>query len=202
MAIGERYVLRMIMRISAGWDQGVLETIKKNFWFEPKRTETQSVSVVFGLFRETKLIFSVCFGVSDQYRNNRNKPKKVSKKQISIRVSSKQLIFFFFGSDRNKPKLSLFWLFFGQFFAKPNKKIFRFVSVFRTGIKTTETNRTYGMGNQRGLYFNKFAAVSFGLLFVSVVSKHRNSLFRYYSETTKTNILFRIVPKLVSVVSI
>ncbi len=38
-----------------------------------------------------------------------------------------------------------------------------------------------------------------GLLFVSVQSKHRNSLFRYRSETTETNILFRIVPKLVSV---
>jgi hypothetical protein len=34
----------------------------------------------FGLFRETKNHFfrfvSVCFGVSDLYRNNRNKPKK------------------------------------------------------------------------------------------------------------------------------
>ncbi len=35
------------------------------------------------------------------------------------------------------------------------------------------------------------------LLFVSVQSKHRNSLFRYRSEKTKTNILFQIVPKLV-----
>ncbi len=38
-----------------------------------------------------------------------------------------------------------------------------------------------------------------GLLFVSVQSKHRNSLFRYRSETIETNVLFRIVPKLVSV---
>jgi hypothetical protein len=38
-----------------------------------------------------------------------------------------------------------------------------------------------------------------GLLFVSVLSEHRNSLFRYRSETTETNVLFRIVPKLVSV---
>ncbi len=41
--------------------------------------------------------------------------------------------------------------------------------------------------------------VSVGLLFVSVHSKHQNSLFRYRSETTETNNLFRIVPKLVSV---
>jgi hypothetical protein len=40
---------------------------------------------------------------------------------------------------------------------------------------------------------------SVGLLFVSVQSKHRNSLFRYRSETTETNVLFRIVPKLVLV---
>jgi hypothetical protein len=29
---------------------------------------------------------------------------------------------------------------------------------------------------------------------VSVQSRHRNSLFRYISETTETNVLFRIVP--------
>ncbi len=44
-----------------------------------------------------------------------------------------------------------------------------------------------------------YQTVSVGLLFVSVQSKHRNSLFRYRSETTETNVLFRIVPKLVSV---
>ncbi len=38
--------------------------------------------------------------------------------------------------------------------------------------------------------------VSVALLFVSVQSKHRNSLFRYWTEP---NVLFRIVPKLVSV---
>ncbi len=44
-----------------------------------------------------------------------------------------------------------------------------------------------------------YQSVSVGLLFVSVQSKHRNSLFRYRSETTETNVLFRIVPKLFSV---
>jgi hypothetical protein len=46
-------------------------------------------------------------------------------------------------------------------------------------METTETNRSYGIGNEKGLHFNKFAVVSVGLLFVSVVLKHRNSLFRY-----------------------
>jgi hypothetical protein len=35
--------------------------------------------------------------------------------------------------------------------------------------------------------------------FVSVQSKHRNTLFRYRTETTETNLLFRIDSKLVSV---
>ena len=48
-------------------------------------------------------------------------------------------------------------------------------------------------------HFCLFLFVSVDLLFVSVQSKHRNSLFRYRSETTETNVLFRIVPKLVSV---
>jgi hypothetical protein len=59
------------------------------------------------------------------------------------------------------------------------KGLFWFVPVFRTVIETTETHKTYGIGNKKGLYFNKFAVVSVGLLFVLVVLKHRNSLFRY-----------------------
>jgi hypothetical protein len=48
-------------------------------------------------------------------------------------------------------------------------------------------------------HFCLFRFVSVDLLLVSVQSKHRNSLFRYRSETTETKVLFRIVPKLVSV---
>jgi hypothetical protein len=42
---------------------------------------------------------------------------------------------------RSEPKQDLFWLCFGLFRETNNKK-FRFVSVFRTYIETTETNRT------------------------------------------------------------
>jgi hypothetical protein len=48
-------------------------------------------------------------------------------------------------------------------------------------------------------HFTTYLFVSVDLLLVSVQSKHRNSLFRYRSETTETKVLFRIVPKLVSV---
>jgi hypothetical protein len=129
------------------------------FRFEPKQTENQSVSVVFRFVsRNQKTFFgfiSVCFGVLDWYRNNWNKQnflktnRKNLQKTFSIRGSSKPLIFFL-GLDRNKPKLNLFQLFFGLLFRKTNNfffGLFRFVSMFRTGIKTTEANRTYGMGN-------------------------------------------------------
>ncbi len=47
---------------------------KNYFRFEPKRTETQSVSVVFRFcFTKPKMNFSVCFDVSNMYRNNRKK---------------------------------------------------------------------------------------------------------------------------------
>ncbi len=52
--------------------QGVLETITF-FRFEPKQTETQSVSVVFRfVLRNQQDFCSVFIGVSDRYRNNRN----------------------------------------------------------------------------------------------------------------------------------
>ncbi len=56
------------------------------FLFEPKQTKINLFRLFFGLFRETKkLLFrfvSVCFGVSDWYRNNRNKLKKSQKKVL------------------------------------------------------------------------------------------------------------------------
>ncbi len=71
-------------------NQGVLETIKFFFQFEPKQTETRSVSVVFWFVsRNQKTFFSVCFGwfrcfgpVSKQPKQtelSRNKPKKSPK---------------------------------------------------------------------------------------------------------------------------
>ncbi len=46
-----------------------------------------------------------------------------------------------FGSNQNKPKQDLFRVGFDLFRETKNKK-FLFVSVFRTYIETTETNRT------------------------------------------------------------
>jgi hypothetical protein len=47
---------------------------QKIFSVEPTQTEAQSVSVVSrDVSRNPKNIFSICFIVSDLYRNNRNK---------------------------------------------------------------------------------------------------------------------------------
>jgi hypothetical protein len=61
---------------------------------------------------------------------------------LGFRVSSTQSIFFRFEPKQNETQSVFFGL-----FRETKKHFFRFVSVFRTGIETTETNRTYGMGN-------------------------------------------------------
>jgi hypothetical protein len=59
------------------------------------------------------------------------------------RVSSKQSNFVL-GLNQNKPKLNLFQsvLVVFRFVSRNQEHFFRFVSVFQTGIKATETNRT------------------------------------------------------------
>jgi hypothetical protein len=72
-----------------------------------------------------------------------------------------------FGPVSKQPKqtqLNLFRLFFSVCGSPP--KILSFSpSVFWSGIETTETNKTYGMGNLKGLYFNKICCF-FGWSFV------------------------------------
>ncbi len=46
---------------------------KINFGSNRNKPKQDLFRVCFGLFRETKFFFSVCFGVSNLYRNNRNK---------------------------------------------------------------------------------------------------------------------------------
>jgi hypothetical protein len=76
-------------------------------------------------------------------RNIPNKPETRinSRKVEELGVGCPRNNKFVFRSNRNKPKLNLFWLFF-SLFRKTQKHFFRFVSVFQTGIETTETNRT------------------------------------------------------------
>jgi hypothetical protein len=126
------------------------------FQFKPKQTETQSVPVVFRFVSRNKKTFFFglfwCFGPVSKQRNkqnfletNLNKPKqteKNSKKSFSITGTSKPLIFFL-GSNRNSICFGCFSV---CFFAKPQHFFF---GLFRCSdqYETTETNRTYGMGN-------------------------------------------------------
>jgi hypothetical protein len=61
---------------------------------------------------------------------------------------------FFFGSNRNQPKLNLFRLFFGLF-RETKKHFFRFVSVFRTGIEKNKTNRIFSKQTEK-IYLKNF----------------------------------------------
>jgi hypothetical protein len=150
------------------------------------RTETNRNSICFACFSvcfaKPKIIFSVCFFVSDRYRNNRNKQnfvetnRKNLQKAFSIRGSQKQLIFFL-GSNRNNPELNQFQLFL-CLFSRKQKKFFGLFWCFGPVSNQPKQTELIVWGIKRGLDFNKFAGVSVGLLFVLVVSKHRNSLFR------------------------
>jgi hypothetical protein len=87
---------------------------QSNFFFSSNRNKPNlnPFRLFFDFFRETKKIFlrfvSVCFSVSDRYRNNRNKQnfletnRKNLQKTFSLRGSSKPVIFFFFFSVRTE----------------------------------------------------------------------------------------------------
>jgi hypothetical protein len=72
---------------------------------------------------------------------------------------------------------------------------------FRNKPKQIEKNRETPKFSEKIPKYAPYQTVLVGLLFVWVQSKHRISLFRYRSKITETNVLFRIVLKLVSIVS-
>ena len=92
----------------------------------------------------------------------REKLKSMSKCftfNTQVTVSSKQTKLNF-GSNRNKPKQDLFRVCFGLFRETKNKK-FRFGSVFRTYIETTESNRTVSKQTETTLNFLKNTKICF-----------------------------------------
>jgi hypothetical protein len=106
----------------------------------------------FGLFRETKKhFFSVCFGLFrfvslfrtcvEKNETNRilSKQTKKSPKTVSI-MGVLKTVNFFLGSNRNKPKLNLFQLFFGLVFCETKKF---FCSLFRCfGLVSKQPKQT------------------------------------------------------------
>jgi hypothetical protein len=171
---------------------------QKKFRFEPKQTETRSVSVVFRFVSwNQKQKISVCFGVSNLSRNNCNKQNWNGNKRKQPKIF------------RKIPKYALYQtVSVGLLFVSVQSK--HRISLFRYRTETTETNCfKQTKTNQNKPKHPKFSekrpkyplyhTVLAVLRFVSVQSKHPNSLFLYRIETTETNILFRIVPKLASV---
>ncbi len=103
-------------------------------------------------------------------------------------VSSKQSKFVF-GSNRNKPKLNLFRLFFGLF-RETKKHFFRFVSVFRTGIETNRKNlqKMFSIrGSSKPLIFFSVRtetnqnSICFGCFSVCFFTKPQIFFFRFVS---------------------
>ncbi len=141
------------------------------------------VSVCFAKTKAKKFgLFFVCFGVSNLYRNDQNKPNCF----VTNRTNRNNPKIF-----RKIPKYALFrtvWvgLLFVSVHAKHQNSLFWYWS------ETTETNRTKPKKPENHKFSEKipkyapYQSVSAGLLFVSVQSKHRNSLFWYRSETKQT----------------
>jgi hypothetical protein len=103
----------------------------------------------FGLFRETKKHFyrfvSVFRTSNETTETNRTLLKQTETNQKISKKRSLDRKFFFSVRTETIRNLICFSCFSICFFAK--QKSFWFVSMFRTGLETTETNRTYGMGN-------------------------------------------------------
>jgi hypothetical protein len=113
---------------------------QSNFFFGLNRNKPKLnlFRSFFGLFRETqKKIFSVCFGVSDRYRNNqnkqnfvetnRNKPKKFPKNIIYYRV--RETVNFFSRLEPKQTETQSVSDVFRFAFSRNQQIFFRFVSV-------------------------------------------------------------------------
>ncbi len=114
--------------------------------------------------------------------------KKKSARSYVSRESLKQTKINF-GSNRNK----ICFGFVSVFFMKPKTKNFGLFRCFQPISKQPKQTELFRNKPKQPWIFWKLPkytllqTVWVGLLFVSVQSKHRNSLFRYRSESTKTN---------------
>jgi hypothetical protein len=80
-------------------------------------------NIFFGLLWFVS-VFRISIKTTETNTTLSKQTEKSLKNVFYIRGSSKQLIFVFLGSNRNKPKINLFRLFFGLSYAKPNNFFF------------------------------------------------------------------------------
>jgi hypothetical protein len=136
----------------------VLETKTKNFGSNRNKPILNLFGCFSVCFAKPKNIFSVCFGVSDRYQNNRNKQNFVETnrknllKTFSIRGSSKPFIFFSRFESKQTETRSVSVVFRFAFSRKP-KKFFRFVSMFQTGNRNNRNKLNLWYGEWKRLIF-------------------------------------------------
>jgi hypothetical protein len=114
----------------AAGNGGCLGCPRNNQNFFSVRTETNRKSICFGCFsvcfvKPNKFFFGLFrfFGpVSKQPKQTKTNRKNLQKANLYEVVL--ETINFFLGSNQNKPKLNLFWLFFGLFFSRNQTKFF------------------------------------------------------------------------------
>ncbi len=144
-----------------------------------------------GCSRKKQRKFSVCFDVSNLYRNNWNKQNCFKTNWNNPKFSEKY---------QNMLSIKLFWLVFCFFWFNRNIEILCFgIEPKQTVSKQTKTNQNNPKFFEKIPKYALYHTVSVAFLFVLVEFKHRNSLFLYRTDTNETNVLFQIVPKLVSV---
>jgi hypothetical protein len=134
-----------------GGGQGILETSNFLFQLEPKQTETRPVSILFRSFSRTKQIFSVCFGVSEPFRNEpkhkigfRNKPKL---KINTFLYDGHGQDFFASARTKQTETRSVSVLF--RSFSQNEKRIFGFFRCSGTVSKRNETKKSAFRNKQK-----------------------------------------------------
>jgi hypothetical protein len=135
----------------------------------------------FGLFKFVSVFRTY---IKSMETNSTDSPKFSEKYQNMLSIKLFWLVFCLFRYNRNIESLC--------FCIEPKQPK-------QTVLKQTKTNRNNCKFSEKN---TKICPLSqcFGCSSVfSVQSKHRKSLLRYRTETTETNLLFRIVPKVVSV---
>ncbi len=152
------------------------------------RTETKTNKICFCCvsvcFVKPKTKNSGLFWCFETNETNRKNPKFSEKYQYLLSIKLFRLVFCLFRFNWNIETLC--------FGIKPKQPK-------QTVLKQTKTNRNNPKYSEKIPKYALYNTVSVALLFVSVQLKHWKSLFRYRTETTETKVLFRIVPKLVSV---
>ncbi len=170
---------------------------KEKFGSNRNKPKQDLFPVCFGLFRRPKTKNFGSFRCFESiYRNNWNKQNCLETNRNNPKFSEKY---------QNMLSIKLFRLVFCLFRFNRNIKTFSFSiepkQLKKTVLKQIKTKRNNPKFCEKIPKYALYHTVSVALLFVfvSVQSKHPNSLFQYRTETTETDVLFRIVPKLVSV---